>query len=115
MRKIIFLVILQFLSYSTLGQNSSPMDSIVSDTVKNIRFNYKQLIIPGVLIGYGFWGAESGQIKSFNFQIRDEFTEDIDKKVTIDDFQDMFLLFLFMLLMLLGSKEKIICATAQSF
>lgn len=67
MKKIIILVILQFLCYSSLGQNASPTDSIIKDTVKNIRFNYKQLIIPGVLIGYGFWGAESGQIKSFNF------------------------------------------------
>ncbi|QDW22635.1 phosphatase PAP2 family protein [Flavobacterium sp. KBS0721] len=86
MRKTIILIILQFLVYSASGQNTFSKDSIINDTVKNIRFNYKQLIIPGVLIGYGFWGAESGQIKSFNFQIRDEFTEDIDKKVTIDDF-----------------------------
>lgn len=86
MRKIILLVISQLLAYSALGQNTIPKDSIIGDTINNIRFNYKQLIIPGVLIGYGFWGVESGQIKSFNFQIREEFTEDIDKKVSIDDF-----------------------------
>ncbi|UUF12909.1 MULTISPECIES: phosphatase PAP2 family protein [Flavobacterium] len=86
MRKIILLVLLPFLTCSVFGQNTVPKDSIITDTVKNIRFNYKQLIIPGILIGYGFWGNESGQIKSFNNQIRDEFTEDIDRKVSIDDF-----------------------------
>lgn len=59
MRKIVFLVISQLLAFSALGQNSIPKDSIITDTVSNIRFNYKQLIIPGILIGYGFWGVES--------------------------------------------------------
>lgn len=86
MRKISILLVLLLISYKTLAQNAKVMDSIQTDTVRNIRFNYKQLIIPGILIGYGFWGIESGQIKSFNFQIRDEITENIDTKVTIDDF-----------------------------
>jgi hypothetical protein len=84
MRNIGLFVFLLSLSYSSFAQ--SIKDSIQLDTVKNIRYNYKQLIIPGILIGYGFWGIESGQIKSFNFQVRDELTENIDKKVTIDDF-----------------------------
>ncbi|OMQ12930.1 phosphatase PAP2 family protein [[Flexibacter] sp. ATCC 35103] len=78
--------LLLFSSITIFGQVLKERDSIYQDTVKNIHFNYKQLIIPVVLIGYGFWGAESGQIKSFNFQIRDELTENIDRKVTIDDF-----------------------------
>lgn len=84
MRNIGLFVFLLLLSYSSFAQ--SIKDSIQLDTVKNIRYSYKQLIIPGILIGYGFWGIESGQIKSFNFQVRDELTENIDKKVTIDDF-----------------------------
>ncbi|TDW47728.1 PAP2 superfamily protein [Flavobacterium sp. 270] len=85
MRKIIILQLLLF-GYSGWSQTKMQSDSIAKDTVQNIKFNYKQLIIPAVLIGYGFWGNESGQIKSFNTQIRDEFTEDIDRKVSIDDF-----------------------------
>lgn len=85
LRKIIIFFFLCSASFCW-SQNKIKNDSIVLDTVQNIKFNYKQLIIPTVLIGYGFWGNESGQIKSFNSQIRDEFTEDIDRKVSIDDF-----------------------------
>jgi hypothetical protein len=86
MRKIRLHILTLLISCTVFAQNVNKMDSIKSDTIKNIRFSYKQLIIPGILIGYGFWGIESGQIKSFNFQIRDEITENIDKKVSIDDF-----------------------------
>ncbi len=70
----------------TFAQTATENDSIVKDTVKNSRFNYKQLIIPSLLVGYGVVGIESDQLKGFNTQIRDEVTEDIDKKITIDDF-----------------------------
>lgn len=71
MKKIILFVFLHLAFFSSRAQNSVEKDSTINDSVKNIKFSYKQLIIPTVLIGYGFWGMESGQIKSFNFQIRD--------------------------------------------
>lgn len=71
---------------SAFAQTAAENDSIVKDTVKNIRFNYKQLIIPSILVGYGVVGIESDQLKGLNTQIRDEVTEDIDRKITIDDF-----------------------------
>lgn len=81
----IFLLFL--VSITAVNAQSSVSDSIVvKDTVQNLKFNYKQLIIPTVLIGYGFIGLESDQLKSFNTQIRDEVKEDIDNKITIDDF-----------------------------
>ena len=84
MRKII---VLSFVFHCFFSWAQKPeTDSIRIDTVQNIKFSYKQLIIPAALIGYGFWGMESGQIKSFNHQIRNEFTEDIDRKISIDDF-----------------------------
>lgn len=61
-------------------------DSIQSDTIVKSKFNYKPLIIPAVLIGYGIIGIESDQLKSFNTQIREEVAEDIDQKITVDDF-----------------------------
>ncbi|SHH77726.1 phosphatase PAP2 family protein [Flavobacterium defluvii] len=85
MRKLHMILVALMLSHYICAQNQVS-DSIHPDTVQNIKFSYKQLIIPGILIGYGFWGMESGQIKSFNFQIREELTENIDRKVTIDDF-----------------------------
>lgn len=84
--KKISIVLLLLINSTAFSQGFKERDSTFTDTVKNIRFNYKQLIIPGILIGYGFWGIESGQIKSFNFQIRDEITENIDTKITVDDF-----------------------------
>lgn len=86
MKKIIILAFLHLTFFSAVAQNSVVKDSTVMDSVKNTKFSYKQLIIPTVLIGYGIWGIESGQIKSFNSQIRDEITENIDNKVSIDDF-----------------------------
>ena len=70
----------------TNAQNAVVQDSIIKDTLNNIRFNYKQLIIPSVLIGYGVIGLESDQLKSWNLQLRDEVKEDIDEKTSIDDF-----------------------------
>lgn len=71
-----------------LSANAQQNDSItkIDSTSHNLKFNYKQLIIPGVLIGYGVIGIGNDQLLSFNHQIKDEVTEDIDKKITIDDF-----------------------------
>lgn len=80
-------ILLFLVSITAVNAQNSVLDSItVRDTVQNLKFNYKQLIIPGVLIGYGFIGLESDQLKSFNNDIREEVTEDIDNKITIDDF-----------------------------
>jgi hypothetical protein len=68
------------------AQNNVTDTIVVKDSVKNLKFNYKQLIIPTVLIGYGLIGIESDQIKNFNSEIQEEVTEHIDEKVTIDDF-----------------------------
>lgn len=53
---------------------------------EQLKINYKQLIIPTVLIGYGIIGLESHQLLSFNTEIRTELKEHIDDKFTIDDF-----------------------------
>lgn len=50
------------------------------------KFRFEAFAVPAVLIGYGLIGLESDQLKSFNNQIREEVTEDIDKKITADDF-----------------------------
>ena len=87
-------ILFSFLSITSL----SAQVSIVSEQSKQIdkdsiskkdnthQFKLKQLIIPSVLIGYGVVGIESDQLKLFNTQIRDEVKEDIDEKLTIDDF-----------------------------
>ncbi len=68
--------------------NAQQNDSIakIDSTSNHLKFNYKQLIIPGALIGYGIIGIGNDQLLSFNHQIKAEVTEDIDEKITIDDF-----------------------------
>ncbi|MGQ1947110.1 phosphatase PAP2 family protein [Geofilum sp. OHC36d9] len=55
-------------------------------TKTQLKFNYKALIIPSVMIGYGFVGMESDGIKIWNSEIKEELRENIDEKATIDDF-----------------------------
>ncbi|PKB18259.1 phosphatase PAP2 family protein [Flavobacterium sp. 5] len=69
-----------------IAQNNVSDTIVLKDTVQNLKFNYKQLIIPTVLIGYGFIGLNSDQLKSFNSEVKEEVNEHIDEKVTIDDF-----------------------------
>lgn len=87
-------ILFSFLSIATLhAQNqidSEQKKQIVTDTIQKKdgthKFKFKQLIIPTVLIGYGVIGIESDQLKLFNTQIKEEVNEDIDEKITIDDF-----------------------------
>ncbi len=84
MKKVVLSICLSFTALVSSAQNEN--DSIANDTVKNSKFNYRQLIIPGVLVGYGVIGIESDQLKGWNNNIRKEVVEDIDEKLTIDDF-----------------------------
>ena len=75
--KTVFLI---FLCYSLNAQEIVKKDSISIDKKENLKFKYKQLIIPTVLIGYGIIGLESDDLKDFNLGIRNEVTDDIDGK-----------------------------------
>lgn len=68
-------------------QLSFAQQSIDSTEInKKHKFNYKQLIIPSTLMTYAIIGMESDQIKLYNTNIREEVMDDIDKKISIDDF-----------------------------
>lgn len=74
-----------FMSYAIVL--CAQQDSIAPPNTKDsLRFNYKTLIIPAALIGYGIVGLESDGLKGLNSKIKEEVNEDIDKKITIDDF-----------------------------
>lgn len=51
-----------------------------------MKFKYKSLIIPGVLLGYGIIGIESDGLKIWNLEVQEEVYEHIDEHVSIDDF-----------------------------
>ena len=65
---------------------SQVIDSIKSVNHKQLQFEWKQLIIPTVLIGYGVIGIESDLINNFDEDINEELEETIDDQFTIDDF-----------------------------
>lgn len=50
------------------------------------NFKYKQLILPTILIGTGILGLTSDWVEYQNHEFRDELTENIDAKITFDDF-----------------------------
>ena len=78
-------IVIVFFLFTSLvfGQN------VKNDTIPKkqvVKFNYKSLIIPTALIGYGIIGIESDGLKLFNSEIKEELNEHIDEKLTIDDF-----------------------------
>ena len=82
MKKITVLLCLSLALQSGLSAQSL---NVATDTVSVQSFNFKQLIIPAILIGYGVIGLESDELKSWNLQLRQEVSEHIDEKVTLDD------------------------------
>uniref|UniRef100_UPI00404ACB0E phosphatase PAP2 family protein n=1 Tax=Flavobacterium sp. TaxID=239 RepID=UPI00404ACB0E len=81
-KQVNIFVIICFSSVFSFGQTIET-DSIPVQS--NTTFQYKKLIIPAFLIGYGVIGIESDGLKIFNSQIKEEVNEHIDEKITIDD------------------------------
>ena len=81
------IILFSLFSIATINAQEVKTDTVSkTDTPGNLKFNYKQLIIPTVLIGYGFIGLASDQIKNFNSEIKEEVNEHIDETIIIDDF-----------------------------
>lgn len=86
MKWIIVLLLVKMSFINCQAQVLNERDTIVIDSSQDLKFKYKQLIIPTVLIGYGVVGLNSDLLKGFNSDISDEANEHNDKKLTIDDF-----------------------------
>ena len=86
MRTTIVFFFLLFNTQLFFGQSFVSNDTIQKAKVENIKFNTKQLIIPGVLFTYGVVALGSDYLKLINKEIREEVTENIDDHYTIDDF-----------------------------
>ena len=71
-----------------LSTNFISVDTVISDEikpVKQLKFSYKQLIIPSALIAYGVFETAIEHNYLLNRQVKHEVTEHIDSKFTIDD------------------------------
>lgn len=60
--------------------------SVTATCSSPYKFKPLQLVVPGTLIGVGIIGLESDWLKFQNREIRDELQENIDYRLTIDDF-----------------------------
>lgn len=121
--RIIKLTIICILCLNLTGIYAQEKDSIaeVSKQVNPYHLNLKQVAIPVTLIGIGIIGLESDWLKFQNKEIRNEMQENIDKKLTIDDFSQYVPMVTVYGLSLCGVKGKhdfidrtIILATAYS-
>lgn len=69
---------------NTLFSQEVKTDSINQDS-DELKFSYKALIVPSVLIGYGVVGLESHSLKDLNLSTKNELGEHIDQQFTVDD------------------------------
>jgi hypothetical protein len=80
------IIILFLLPFMAMGQTPLSINDTLAANTANYQYSYKQLIVPGVLIGYGIIGIGSDQLIDYNKGIHEEVQEHIDEKFTIDDF-----------------------------
>ncbi|MFP5437157.1 MAG: phosphatase PAP2 family protein [Bacteroidia bacterium] len=80
------IIILFLLPFMAIGQTPLSINDTLAANTANYQYSYKQLIVPGVIIGYGIIGIGSDQLIDYNKGIREEVQEHIDEKFTIDDF-----------------------------
>ncbi|WP_438059819.1 phosphatase PAP2 family protein [Flavobacterium sp. RSSA_27] len=83
-----YLKVFLFFMVGSVGFAQQVTDTITINEPKDNskKFKCKQLIFPTVLIGYGVIGIESDGLKFVNSGIKEEVNENIDEKITIDDF-----------------------------
>ncbi len=68
LKRILFLIAITTSCFSQVKNDSNNFKKI--NFSKDLKFNYKQLIIPTVLIAYGIIGQENNAIRDLNFNIQ---------------------------------------------
>ncbi len=68
-----------------ISSNSFAKDSLKIESSNNLKFNYKQLIIPTVFISYGLIGLENKNLRLFKSFKNDSFNEYGKDKIDFDD------------------------------
>ena len=82
MNKIKTLIIVSLLTTTLFGQNKE-IDSLSKKQIP--KFNYKSLIIPTALIGYGVIGLENKGIKNFNLDVKKELNGHVNEEFSVGD------------------------------
>lgn len=68
------------------GQDNEAKNDSLNVKSKDLKFNYKQIIIPTVLIGYGVIGLNNNSIKSLNEDYRNKIKAEDSNKTHFDDY-----------------------------
>ena len=82
MNRIKALIIVSLLTTSLFGQ-SKETDTLSKKQIP--KFNYKSLIIPTALIGYGVIGLENKGIKNFNLDVKKELNGHVNEEFSVGD------------------------------
>lgn len=86
-RMIVFLAMMTILAMTVEAQDSlAVLEMQKADSVNPYKFNVWRVVVPSTLIGVGIVGLESHWIINQNHEIRNELQENIDKRISIDDF-----------------------------
>jgi hypothetical protein len=82
MNRLKSIILVSLLTTSLFGQ------SIETDSLSKKQttpFNYKPLIIPTVLIGYGLVGLENDAIKNFNVELKKNLNGHVNEEFSVGD------------------------------
>ena len=83
MKKILLILLFTF---SMLNAQEAKKDTVATTNFsKNLKFNYKQLIIPTVFISYGVLGLSNGQVKQWNEDIQQNVISKNHQATDLDD------------------------------
>ena len=89
MRLLLLVFVLLLFRSVVLSMENQERDSLssnTSDSISELRFNYKQIIIPSVLIGYGAAGFKSDAVKKFDNWIKKRIDNNACEQIKIDDY-----------------------------
>ena len=82
MKKISFLLVFIFVNFNAVSQTKK-LDTLHHQ--KNIDFNYKALIIPASLIGYGALSLYNDKLTTLDTSLRNSINSDNEKTFPIDE------------------------------
>ncbi len=83
---VFVLLLFRSVVLSMENQERDSLNSNSSDSISELRFNYKQIIIPSVLIGYGAAGFKSDAVKKFDNWIKNRIDNNACEQIKIDDY-----------------------------
>lgn len=83
---VYFKMKINIIAFALLLWQTSGAQMIIPDSITSNKLALKHLIIPSVLIAYGFIGLKSNAIQTLNSEIKEEVNENIYHKISIDNF-----------------------------